>query len=243
MCTLIAAVGQYPDCPLLVAANRDERLERPAAPPTVWPGEPRFLAPLDVQAKGTWLGLNAHGLFVGITNRFGAAVDPSRPSRGQLVVQALRARSAESLHAWLQRIGPADYNPFHLLYADRAHAFVTWFDGARVFHQPLAPGVHVVTERSLGGDDRSRTESIRRLWEALPPGEPSVEALRALLSWHRPEDPAGSVCVHVPQLGTRSSLVLKVRATLEASDWWWAEGAPCQAPHVDGGALLRTLSA
>src|SRR5712692_8012823 len=71
VCTLICAFRVFPRWPLIVAANRDEHLNRPASPPRLWPGDLSFVAPRDEAAGGTWLGLNSAGLFVGVTNRFG----------------------------------------------------------------------------------------------------------------------------------------------------------------------------
>ena len=68
MCTLALLVPP-PGGVLQVAANRDEWLKRPAAAPAVW--TEGWLAPKDLEAGGTWLGLNAQGLFVGVTNRAG----------------------------------------------------------------------------------------------------------------------------------------------------------------------------
>src|SRR3954463_16360392 len=101
MCTLAAFVGPSPATPLVVAANRDEMLARPAVPPFLWPGAPRVLSPRDEVGGGTWLGLNEHALFVGVTNRAGAPPDRSLLSRGALVAESLRARSAASLHEQL----------------------------------------------------------------------------------------------------------------------------------------------
>src|SRR3954463_7097816 len=191
MCTLIAAVRQFPDAPLVVAANRDERLDRAARAPLLWTSGPLpFVAGRDEVGGGTWLGLNRAGLFVGVTNRLGVDRDPARQSRGALVVEALGASSARELHARLAGLEPGRFNAFHLLYADRDGGFVTWSDGAAVKQEALEPGVHVVTERSLGGDDRARTEPVRALWSGLPPGlVPSTEELFAILRHHRPEDP------------------------------------------------------
>src|ERR1700691_1210480 len=114
MCTLAVAVGVSPSIRLVVAANRDEMLARPAVPPFLWPGAPRVISPRDEVALGTWLGLNEHGLFVGVTNRAGAPPDRSLRSRGILVAESLRARSAAALHARLADLDPRAYNPFHL---------------------------------------------------------------------------------------------------------------------------------
>jgi uncharacterized protein with NRDE domain len=69
MCTLIVSIRQHDAVPLVVAANRDELLTRPARGPFKWKGLP-FVAPRDEQAGGSWLGLTTRGLFVGVTNRF-----------------------------------------------------------------------------------------------------------------------------------------------------------------------------
>lgn len=248
MCTLIVALRQFEEAPLVVAANRDEKLDRPARAPLLWaggPGEP-FLAGRDELAGGTWLGLNRAGLFVGVTNRFGVGRDAGRASRGALVVEALGEGSARGLHARLGALDPGRFNAFHLLYADRQEAFVTWSDGSAIRQEVLPPGVHVVTERSLGGDDRARTETVRALWRALPRGRaPAAEELFELLRHHRQDDPLGSVCVHVPALGygTRSSCALRLGPGREEVELWWAEGPPCTAAPQRLDALVRELRA
>src|SRR5438132_5679988 len=110
MCTLVIAFRARADAPLIVAANRDELYARPSAPPRLEPGPPRALLPLDLRQGGTWLGLNEHGLFVGITNRAGGTKDPARKSRGLLVREALHARSARGLHAAMGQLDPQRHN-------------------------------------------------------------------------------------------------------------------------------------
>jgi uncharacterized protein with NRDE domain len=244
MCTLIVSVQQHPQVPLVVAANRDEALARPATGPRRWAGEP-FVAPRDEQAGGTWLGLNLHGLFVAVTNRFPSNRHLDRASRGALVVEALRAPSAAVLHERLAAVPAERYNAFHLLYADARDAFVTWSDGAAVRQHALAPGLHVITERSLGGDDHARTRLILEAWPTVSPGGalPTPEALQRLLALGRAEDPLGGVCVDVPALsyGTRSSLVLFRAEPLARSRFSWADGRPDVTPFVERPDLIAAL--
>jgi uncharacterized protein with NRDE domain len=243
MCTLVAAVKQDPGAPLVVAANRDERLDRPSQPPSVWPGPQPFVAGKDVLSGGTWLGVNRAGVFVGVTNRFGVPKDESRVSRGVLVVEALASRSARELHQRLAALAPARFNAFHLLYADVEDAFVTWSDGGAVHQEVLRPGVHVITERSLGGDDRARTELIRSQWAKLP-AVPDLDSLFGLLRHHRPDDPLGGTCVHAPAFGygTRSSAIVRLGRAAGNVQMWWSEGSPCQGrlEPLDVAGLLRT---
>ena len=224
MCTLVAFVGVWPEAPLIVAANRDELLGRPSSGPRRWDGE-MFTAPRDELLGGTWLGLHASGLFVGVTNRAGTPRDPALASRGQLVVEALRLGGARKLHAaFANGLDARRYNPFHLLYADTtAEAFVTWFDGQASHQEQLSPGLAVVTERSLGGDYYGRSEHVRRRLEPLleRDGPPALEDFAPAMRDHDERDPLASTCVHVPVLryGTRSSLLLDVRLEPGRTRW------------------------
>jgi uncharacterized protein with NRDE domain len=247
MCTLVAAVRCFAEVPLLVAANRDERLDRPARGPFLWPGPPRLVSPRDEVAGGSWLGINEHGVFVGITNRAGAPPDPARRSRGALVIDALAAASASALHERLADLDPRSLNPFHLLYADAASAHLTWSDGATRHQRTLESGLHVISERSPAeGTDTPRAARIRARWTALADsGPPEALALRALLSEHEANHPFDAVCVHADALGygTRSSAVLRLAASGHSeSELWWAEGKPCVTELVDRRDLLRDLA-
>jgi hypothetical protein len=264
MCTILAAVKPWPGVPLLVAANRDELLARPASPPLLWPGSPvtmgpqaapnpgalrapRVVAPRDDRAGGSWLGLNEHGLFVGITNRARATLDTTRLSRGALVMDALRARSAAALHEDLARLAPGAYNSFHLFYADRTSAHITWTDGVDLHRSTLERGLHVITERSYGAGDGARTELLRRLWEeeGAIAREPAMDRFEKILARHASaEDPFAATCIHADALGygTRSSMILRLGESWAETRARWAEGKPCVTPFVDLGPLLAELA-
>jgi uncharacterized protein with NRDE domain len=239
VCTLIAFVACWDEAPLVVAANRDERLSRASSGPRRWPGE-AFVAPRDEEAGGTWLGLHRAGLFVGVTNRAGTSKDPLRRSRGSLVVEALRLGSARRVHDAFAS-GALDghtYNPFHLFYADTSGAaFVTWFDGTEVRREEVPRGLAVVTERSLGGDDRGRTERVRAMLGPVVARDspPRLEELAPVLRLHDEGERLAGTCIHVPELGygTKSSLLLDVRPEPSVSRWLWAEGPPCTVPYVE----------
>jgi hypothetical protein len=242
MCTLICSFQEHDRFPFLIAANRDESLTRPATGPRRWQGEP-FVAPRDEQARGTWLGLTQSGMFVGVTNRFLAPRHEGRESRGTLVVEALRARSARELHERLYTLSPHRLNAFHLLYVDATDAFVTWSDGEVVHQKTLDRGLHIVTERSLGGDDHARSELIRARWPQA--GEvPTPAAMQGVLALGNAEDPLGGVCVEAPgwNYGTRSSLVLLRGEAFAESQWWWADGRPDRTPFIAQPELIAALS-
>src|SRR5579862_6266793 len=119
MCLLALAWPAHPRCRLVVAANRDEFHERPAAPLARWPEPPGILAGRDLRAAGTWLGLDPARRFGVVTNfRELQERAPAAPSRGGLIPAYLGgARGAREFCA---RLAPAamEYAGFNLLLAD-----------------------------------------------------------------------------------------------------------------------------
>ena len=70
MCTVVILRRPAHDWPLLLAANRDEMRERPWAPPARhWPDRSHVVAGIDLEASGTWLGVNDDGLTAAVLNR------------------------------------------------------------------------------------------------------------------------------------------------------------------------------
>src|ERR1700679_171007 len=121
-CLLVMAFGLDPEAPLVVAANRDERLDRPATSMTVLrASDPRILGGRDERAGGTWLAVNEFGLVAGLTNRpVPDGIDPAKRTRGELPVLLASHRSAaEAVDDFLRRISPSDYNPAWFLVGDR----------------------------------------------------------------------------------------------------------------------------
>lgn len=247
MCTLIVATRVFADTPLLVAANRDEALDRPAEAPTVrpvGPGGPRMLAPRDVQAGGTWIGLNEHGVLVAITNRFGVPVDPARPSRGGLVTAALSAPSAAEAYARMSKTDPANANGFHLVMADRAGAYLVRGDGTTLNTAALEPGIHVVTERSFGAAPTGREALIRdRLPETAGPTPDDAFWISILSARAEPTTEGVLVDWAERNYGTRSSTLVRlgpVGAT-DAVRFRHADGRPDRTPFANFSAEAAKL--
>jgi hypothetical protein len=237
MCTLAVALRTDRRWPVIVAANRDERLGRasegwalrttsPPNPPLH--GEPwrggqmgvnvAYAAPRDQVAGGTWIGISARGVFAGLTNYHAPLdwyPDPARRTRGELVPLALSAPDAASARALVAGLDLAAWNPFHLVVADAQDAFLAWYDGEGAGVEPLPDGLHVVTESSLRGLG-PRGDLVRARW----PVEPSVPRLRELLTIHAPEPVTaqgslGVTCIHMdPHYGTRSSAILRLAPAL-----------------------------
>ncbi len=239
MCTLIVLDRVLPGLPLVVAFNRDEYLSRPAAPPALIPAADRggipTVAPQDLEAGGTWMGVNAHGVFVGLTNRPAPTRDPDRRSRGLLVRDALQRGTAREVFEHARAEAPDRYNPFYLLAADGREAFLVALRPVGLRSRVLEPGVHVVSNGEPGDPGGTKIPRIRRALDKLdlplPPAR-VLEGLRGVLAEHSADgDPTSGACVHAPEFGTRSSGLLALGS--ERWEFWYADGPPCETKYVD----------
>jgi uncharacterized protein with NRDE domain len=231
MCTLVAWIGVVPGHRLVVAANRDERLGRPALPPQRHAGAVGFVAPVDLVAGGSWWALGEQGLFVALTNRMGAVPDASRASRGELVTRVVQAASMEEAERRVQAIDPERYNGFHLMVTDGARLVQLVSDGLRAELSLRGGGLFVMSERSFDAAPSSRDARVRDWASQVDPRDP--EALAAMLATHD-GSVFDSLCIHLPEhdYGTRSSLVLQMPCD-GAARMRYAEGPPCRTPFVD----------
>src|SRR6185312_2771236 len=90
MCLVLIALDSHPDYSLVVAANRDEFYDRPSATATFWADAPSVLAGRDLQAGGTWLGVDRRGRFAAVTNYRQGQREPIAPrSHGHQVREYL----------------------------------------------------------------------------------------------------------------------------------------------------------
>ena len=266
MCTLTLAWQVFSDAPVVVAANRDEALDRPAEPPGRYAAEPTVVAPRDAEAGGTWIGANEHGVFAGVTNRWLDAPLAGERSRGLLVGDVLAHEGAEeAVRAVEREVTEREYDGFNLVVADERAAFLLEWDG-HLYVRQFEPGVHVVV--NVGASDAAvipssraeygeqQAEDARRVAEALAP-EPAEGAV----AWRERAaavlgDHDYGVCVHGDGYGTRSSSLLTLfRAgasgadgatggSREAGDAGWrldydfADGPPCETEFEPVSASL-----
>jgi uncharacterized protein with NRDE domain len=99
----------------LVTMNRDDIAAREEAPPFLWlNAELPFVAPKDLQAGGTWIGVNARGLVACLLNRYDAA-PTGCTSRGEIVLDVMRAASVEDGCGVLRAVDHRAYSPFTCL--------------------------------------------------------------------------------------------------------------------------------
>jgi len=242
VCTLATFVDVFPGWPLVVAANRDEFLARPATPPVLLrEAAPRAFGGRDLTAGGTWLGIAETGVVAGLLNRRSATpADATCRSRGLLCLEALACGDGASAAAFAAAEPARRYNAFNLLVADRRDAFVASQPAGESPHAiPLERGLHVLTNLDVDDPTCPRIAASHRRFGAAGDAfardgdvEAFVQGLRAVLADHAtaldPRGP-GNLCVHAGPYGTRSSSVLLIGSAGRAR-YFHADGPPCTTP-------------
>lgn len=148
MCLILFAHRVVPGTPLIVAANRDERFDRPAAPASVWDDHPEILAGRDLSGGGTWLGVSRSGRFAALTNyRNPATHRADAPSRGELVKAFLVGRM--SARTYVEDIvrEAVPYNGFCLLVGDGDRLF--FYSNRAEAPVEVEPGIHGIANHLL----------------------------------------------------------------------------------------------
>jgi hypothetical protein len=140
-------------------------------------------------------------------------------------------------------VDPGEHNPFHMVIADFEGAHLLWSDGKRHRTERLAPGFHIVTERSLRAASTKRPVLLQRKLKPLfGPTLPDDEAWKDVLRT-RSEDVLEGINVRDESrnYGTRSSTIIRLSPRPEQMHWLHAEGAPDEAEFQDISDTFREL--
>ena len=239
MCTLVILRRPGHDWPLILAANRDEMIDRPWQPPARhWPDRPQVLAGLDELAGGTWLGLNDDGVVAAVLNRRGSlGPEGGKRSRGELVLEALDHADAGEAAIALAGLNAGAYRGFNMVVADNCDAY--WLanrenDRGIIEVKPLPVGLSMLTAGDRNDPTSPRITRYLPQFEAAPPPDPAAgdwAAWQSLMaSKGNPAGPMGDMCVVTDVgFGTLSSSLIALPALHLADSrpiWRFAAGRP-----------------
>ncbi len=233
MCTIVVLYQPGRAWPLILGANRDERLDRPWRPPARhWPDRPGVVAGLDETAGGTWLGINDEGVVAAVANRRGAlGPAPGMRSRGELPLRALDHSKAIAAARAIAALDGALWRPFNMVIADARAAF--WLRRAErsssIVCEALPAGISMVTagERNDPASPRIRVHLDR--FRAAPPPDPEAGDWRA---WER----------LLASRETGAEATPQAAMTLEADDGFGTVSSALIALSADGRVVWRFAS-
>lgn len=221
--------------------NRDELVTRgPELPPVEEVANGiKWIAPLDGDHLGTWLGVNEWGMSFGLLNRLrpapaGEGVDYE--SRGSLVRRLLGHGPDDSLDDVLAPEALVRYRPFLLIGIRPGRSPETWeWNGHAVRHEVVNdPGMMATSS----GYDQPGAVAARR---TLLAGARTPELMEALHRGHLPEKGPLSICMHRPEASTVS--LTRVSVSDSQVRLRYTPGPPCTTPETIERTLPRSRKA
>ena len=208
---------------LIVAANRDEFLNRPTERMHFWHDNPNILAGKDLAAGGTWLGITRNGRFAALTNyRDPLSQKLDAPSRGKIITDYLEGDLTPV--AFLEKLEKkgSRFNGFNLLVGDKNSLY--WFSNIKGEIKKLGHGIYGISNHLLdtpwpkvnrgknslkvilSQKERITTESLFSMLEEREiPKDNELPDTGVGMEWEKILAP---IFIHSPWYGTRSSTVI-----------------------------------
>lgn len=182
---------------LTLCFNRDEQHSRlESFPPHVW--LEGFVAPLDMDAGGTWLAVKPDGTVLALLNHYPPSFTKCTPalSRGTLIA-ALAARPERPTPALLRSFGAESMNPFRLVALSLKRAVIFTWNGKRLSRNEMQGDTEFITSSSW--HPQAVTDVRHEMFRRWLQDNPSPE-LEAMIQFHsmmgHPRGGAFAVCMN-----------------------------------------------
>lgn len=148
MCLIFLSFQHHPTYKLIIAGNRDEFYDRKTAAANFWEDEPDILAGRDLEAGGTWMGINRSGKVSMLTNyRDPQHINPNAPSRGQLVSDFLKVNQQPEVYLHQLQNNGKTYNGFNLIVGDANE--LCYYSNYKQGISNLSPGFYGISNHLL----------------------------------------------------------------------------------------------
>lgn len=219
MCLLLLAWQHDARHTLVLAGNRDEFHDRPAAAADWW--DASVIGGRDLRAGGTWLAAHRDGRFAVVTNYREPLEEGRGPrTRGELVARYLRGRLGPEAYAREVASHGSEYGGFNLLLG--SPEVLVYLSNRGRGPEVLEPGVYGLSNHLLDSP-WPKLERSRDRFQQLLAGDPTPGALLEMLADRRaaedhelPDTGIGlewerllsSPFIVSPHYGTRCSTVL-----------------------------------
>jgi len=226
--------------------NRDEmRTRKVALAPRIHERAARhWIAPIDPEGGGTWIGVNEFGVGVALLNGYRRSDDVARTwvSRGVLVDSLLDALSPREIEVRLRKRDLSRFRSFSLVAIEPlSPALLATWDGAELALDRRDAGVPPICSSSL--DPTGATHFRRELFQEMRVrhGAVDTQLLERFHSSHEPVRGPLSPCMHRDDAQTHS--FTRIRVDARKVELHYSPGAPCQRLPAEVVELERASRA
>lgn len=148
MCLIVFAYNMHPKYRLIIAANRDEFLNRATARLHKWKNPQGIIGGRDLQAGGTWMAVDPKARFAALTNvRNPTSLKPNAESRGNLIPSYLLSGKTPMEYLKTLQNNSKRYNGFNILVGDKND--ILFFSTTDRQIIPIQPGIHGISNHTL----------------------------------------------------------------------------------------------
>lgn len=179
MCLITLQTASHPIYKIVLAANRDERYDRPTESATFWKDFPDLLAGRDLEAKGTWLGITKKGKIAAITNCYnGESISSNahlKLSRGKIATDYLTTEVSPTKFLNNLLAKKKDYQPFNVLLGDIDSLY--HFNSLEDSYSALLKGTNSVSNATLNTPWPKVTKTKREIEKILELSNDHIEEL------------------------------------------------------------------
>jgi uncharacterized protein with NRDE domain len=150
MCLITFQWQPEAETKLILSANRDEFLHRPALPLHAWQDIEGVYAGKDLSLGGTWLGVHKNGRFAALTNHRNMSIKgPEKPvSRGNLVLDFLTSEISPLEYLQVLETKAELYQGYNLLVGDQQQ--LAYFSNrSQQAPRILTPGIYGLSNALL----------------------------------------------------------------------------------------------
>jgi uncharacterized protein with NRDE domain len=189
MCLIAFALHASERWPLVIAANRDEFLDRPTVPLARWKTAQGhdIISGRDLRAGGAWFGITPGGRIAFLTNVREAEPVAAPRSRGELVTRWLESSGSAEAFASSLSAAPDDFAGFNLVIGDCGPDPWRWVtsraqpNNSGLHHQALKSGVYGLSNAALDSPWPKTAQLKRVLGQSIQTHEAGgdLQALQA----------------------------------------------------------------
>lgn len=240
MCTVLMLRRPGHEWPLIVGETRDENpIRQSEKPGRHWPENHSAVAGLDLgnPARGSWLGVNDEGVFATLVNLSGTVGAQGAQSRGKLVTDALKFKTAAEAREHFRAMDPQQFPPFFLTIADKKDAYTIQSNGHAVAVVDIPEGYSMVTPRGLNQiTDPRHDRHIGTLKNTATPDpvRGDWQSWIDILSARSDKHPSDGVTIINKEKGVEtvsSSLVAIPADSAKDNVFLYAAGKPGEVPY------------
>lgn len=238
MCTLsVLRLSNF----LVITMNRDEaRLRHEAGLKQQHKNGVEWLYPIDGQARGTWFGVNNHGVVLALLNRYQDPQSSTAPTRGNIIPQALAYGNFKLVKKHLSEQNYQYYNPFDLVLISSCECLHLSWNGRHLSIDNADQRALLLSSSALNTETVLAKRQLHfQQWLAQSPELSAAAVLQKIHLQHNPDSRRDSVLMDRSDAHSKSICQVLLDANYCEFNYYPEASLQQWRSHLSGGESPR----